>query len=123
MNQDGTTNGENSPAAKGTTIRLTGTGQGPVSPSIADGEAAATDIFKTVAVPTSDGNTCLTKQPSVCVAMGSTFGDVKFSGLASGLVGVWQLDVAIPSNISGGTLPVRVVINSVPSNIINVVVR
>jgi uncharacterized protein (TIGR03437 family) len=123
LNQDGTANGENIPAAKGTTIRITGTGQGPVSPAIADGDSAPDGIVNTVAVPTSDGNTCLTRQPSVCVAFGNTFGEVRFSGLAAGRVGVWQLDVRIPDNAPTGSIPVRAVINAVPSNIITVVVR
>jgi uncharacterized protein (TIGR03437 family) len=123
LNQDGTTNAETSPAAKGSTIRLMGTGQGPVSPSLTDGEAAQDDSVKTIAVPTSDGSACLTRQPSVCVAIGNTFGEVRFSGLAPGMVGVWQLDVRIPETAATGTLALRAVINAVPSNIINVAVR
>jgi uncharacterized protein (TIGR03437 family) len=122
LNQDGTTNSETNPAATGSTIRLMGTGQGPVSPSIADGEAATEDI-KTVAVPTADGNACLTRQPSVCVAVGTTFGEVKFSGLAPGMVGIWQLDVRVPDNAPTGAVPVRAVINAVPSNIVTVAIR
>ena len=55
--------------------------------------------------------------------MGSVFGDVRFSGLASGVVGTWQLDVRIPDNATPGVVPVRVVINGVPSNIISVAIR
>jgi uncharacterized protein (TIGR03437 family) len=123
LNQDGGTNSENTPAVKGSTIRLLGTGQGPVSPALADGEAAPEGIVKTIAVPTSDGNTCLTQQPSICVAIGNTFGEVKFSGLAAGLVGVWQLDIRIPENAPSGNVAVRAVINAVPSNIVTVAIR
>jgi uncharacterized protein (TIGR03437 family) len=124
LNQDGLTNSEAAPALKGGSIRLLGTGQGPVSPAIGDGEAAPEGSVTTVAVPTTDGNTCLTRQPSVCVAVGNTFGEVTFSGLAAGMVGVWQLDVRIPENApSGAAVPVRAVINAVPSNIVTVAIR
>jgi uncharacterized protein (TIGR03437 family) len=123
LNQDGGTNSESSPAVKGSTIRILGTGQGPVSPAVADGEAVPEGAVQTIAVPTSDGNTCLTRQPSVCVAIGNTFGEVKFSGLATGAVGVWQLDVRIPDNAPSGNIPVRAVINAVPSNIVTVAIR
>lgn len=122
-NQDTSTNGENSAALRGTTIRLLGTGQGPVSPAVADGETAPEGVVRTVAVPTTDGSACLTQQPSICVAIGNTFGEVKFSGLAGGAVGVWQLDVQIPENAATGSIPVRAVINGVPSNIVTVEIR
>jgi uncharacterized protein (TIGR03437 family) len=123
LNQDGATNSESTPALRGTTVRITGTGQGPLSPSIADGDIAPEGGISTVAIPTTDGNTCLTRQPSVCTAFGNTFGEVRFSGLAGGMVGVWQLDVRIPENAPTGNVPVRVVINAVPSNIITVAIR
>jgi uncharacterized protein (TIGR03437 family) len=123
LNQDGTTNSDANPAVRGSVIRITGTGQGPVSPSIADGEAAPEGTIKTVAVPTSDGNACLTRQPSICVAIGSTFGEVRFSGLAAGMIGVWQLDVRIPETAASGPMAVRAVINAVPSNIVQVHIR
>lgn len=123
LNQDGTANTTASPALRGSTIKIFGTGQGPVSPPVPDGEAAPNDSISTIAVPTSDGMTCLTHQPSVCVAMGSTFGDVQFSGLAPGMIGIWQLSVKIPSDALTGNVPVRAVINGVPSNIITVAIR
>jgi uncharacterized protein (TIGR03437 family) len=113
VNQDGTTNSESTPALRGTTVRITGTGQGPVSPSLADGDIAPEGAINTVAIP----------QPSVCAAVGNTFGEVRFSGLAGGMVGVWQLDVRVPETAPTGNVPVRVVINAVPSNIITVAIR
>jgi adhesin/invasin len=58
----------------------------------------------------------------MCVAMGSSFGDVKYSGLAPGYIGLWQINVVIPQGATG-TTPVRVVINGIPSNIVTVAVR
>jgi uncharacterized protein (TIGR03437 family) len=124
LNQDGAVNGESAAAVKGSTLRIYGTGQGPVSPLPADGEAAPDRSVVTVAVPTTDGTTCLTQQPSVCVAIGNTFGEVRFSGLAAGEVGTWQLDVRVPENApSGSATPLRAVINGVPTNVITIAVR
>ena len=124
-NQDGSANGPANAAAKGSVITILGTGQGPVNPSVADGQAAPGDPpASTIAQPTADGNTCLTKQPSVCVAIAGLFGEIQFSGLAPGIVGVWQLKVNIPANTaSGGALPLRAVINGAPTNIVTVAIK
>jgi uncharacterized protein (TIGR03437 family) len=121
-NEDGSVNSTSNAALKGSTIKIFGTGQGPVSPSVPDGEAAPADVF-TVAVPTSDGQICLTRQPSVCVAIGNTFGDIQFSGLAPNQIGVWQLSVRIPATAPSGTVPLRALINGAPTNIVNIAIR
>jgi uncharacterized protein (TIGR03437 family) len=123
VNQDGTINSAANPAPVGSTILIYGTGQGQVSPAVADGTAApGGQLANTVAVPTSSGSTCLNNQPSMCVAMGSAFGDVKFSGLAPGYIGLWQINVVVPQGLSGA-VRVRVVINGTPSNNVTVAVR
>ena len=58
----------------------------------------------------------------MCVAIGSGFGDVKYSGLAPGYIGLWQINVLIPSGATGA-VPIRVVINGTPSNTVTVAVR
>jgi uncharacterized protein (TIGR03437 family) len=124
LNQDGTLNSASNPAVKGSVIQLYGTGQGAVSPAVADGAPApSSPPATTVAVPTSDGNTCLNSQPSVCIAIGSTFGDIQFSGLAPGAVGLWQLNVKIPTDALSGAVPVRAVIDGAPSNIVTVSIK
>jgi len=125
LNQDGTINAPNNPAAAGSTVVLYGTGQGQVSPAVADGTGAPTSpLAQTVAVPTSSGTTCLNTQPSMCVVVGSTgFGGVQYSGLAPGFVGLWQINVTIPAGTPGGNVPVRVVINGRPSITVTVAVR
>lgn len=122
LNQDGAANGASTPAARGSIVKILGTGQGPVSPSVPDGEMAGEDVL-TVAVPTSDGATCLTRQPSVCVAIGNTFGEVEFSGLASQMIGVWELRVRIPETALTGNVPLRAVINGSPSNVVTLAIR
>jgi uncharacterized protein (TIGR03437 family) len=123
VNQDGSINSASTPAPAGSTILIYGTGQGQVSPAVTDGTAApSSPLSSTVAVPTSSGATCLNNQPSMCVSLGSTFGDVKYSGLAPGFIGLWQINVTIPAGLTG-TVPVRVVINGTPSNSVTIAVR
>jgi len=59
----------------------------------------------------------------MCVAVGSNFGNVQYSGLAPGYVGLWQINVTIPAGTPAGAVPVRVVINSTASNTVTIAVR
>jgi uncharacterized protein (TIGR03437 family) len=123
VNQDGTLNNPSHPAPRGTVVTFYGTGQGPLSENVPDGMAVS-GIVRTAAVPTTDGKACLTVQPSMCVAVGSTFGDVQFSGLMPGYVGVWQINVKIPQDaLTGNSVPVRAVINGMPSNVVTIAIR
>jgi uncharacterized protein (TIGR03437 family) len=123
LNQDGTQNSSSNPAARGSVIQILGTGQGPVSPPVADGMAPSDATVSTVAVPTTDGQACLTQQSSVCVAIGNAFGEIQFSGLAPGMVGVWQITVKVPSGIQTGMVNLRAVINGSLSNLVTVAVK
>jgi uncharacterized protein (TIGR03437 family) len=123
VNQDNTINSPTNPAPAGSTILIYGTGQGQVSPAVTDGTMALNSpLSNTVATPTSSSTTCLNTQPSMCVAIGSSFGDVKYSGLAPGFIGLWQINVLIPQGVTGA-VPVRVIINGTPSNTVTVSVR
>jgi uncharacterized protein (TIGR03437 family) len=125
LNQDNTINSAVNPARAGSIIVLYGTGQGQVSPAVPDGTAVPLGtLSSTVAVPTSDSRTCLNSQPSMCVSFGGTaFGDIKYSGLAPGFIGLWQINVQLPPNVTGNAVAVRVVINGTPSNTVTVAVR
>ncbi len=125
LNEDNTRNGASNPAARGSVVQVFGTGQGPLSPGIADGEpASSSPLSRTVAVPTADGGTCLTKQPAVCVAVGSSFGEILFSGMAPGFVGLWQVNVRIPRDaLTGDAVPLRAVVNGRISNLPTLAVR
>jgi len=126
VNQDATINSSSNPAPMGSTISIYGTGQGQVSPAVPDGTAAPgpPNLASTVAVPTTSAATCLNSQPSMCVAIGSIgFGDVKYSGLAPGYIGLWQINVVVPQGLTAGNVQVRVVINGTPSNTVTVAVR
>ena len=124
VNQDGTINSTSNPAPAGSIVSIYATGQGQVSPAVVDGTAAGSSpLSNTIAVPTTSGTTCLNSQPSMCVALGSSgFGDVKYSGLAPGFIGLWQINVLVPQGATGA-VPVRVVINGTPSNTVTIAVR
>jgi adhesin/invasin len=126
VNQDGRPNNTSNPATRGSTITLFGTGQGQVSPPVADGTPAPGDLSSnTVAVPTSDSRTCLTTQPSICVSVGSSsFGEIQYSGLAPGSIAMWQITIKIPQDVPpGNAVPVRALINATPSNVVTIAVR
>jgi uncharacterized protein (TIGR03437 family) len=128
VNQDGTINSASNPASVGSTISLYGTGQGQVSPTVPDGTAAPSTLSFTVAVPTSNGTTCIGSPNSMCVAMGSgtgaMFGAVSFSGLAPGFIGLWQINVALPQGVTtGAAVPLAVVIDGSKSNLVTVAIR
>jgi uncharacterized protein (TIGR03437 family) len=125
LNQDGTLNSAENPAPKGSTVTLFGSGQGDVTPAVPDGQAPAA-LSETVASPVADGSACLTQQQAVCVAIGSTFGEISFSGLAPGFVGLWQLNVKIPEKdtlLTGPAVSVRAVIHRRASNVVSLAIR
>jgi uncharacterized protein (TIGR03437 family) len=125
VNPDSSSNGSAKPVSKGSVVRLFGTGQGAVSPPVADGEAAPSELnSRTLAVPTSDSNACLNRQPAVCATIGAAFGEVVFSGLAPYQIGVWRVDIKIPASAPAGpAVPVRVVLNGAPSNIVTLAIQ
>ena len=85
--------------------------------------APSSPLSSTVTIPTADGRACVTSQPAMCVAIGSTFGEIQYSGLAPGYVGLWQINVKIPADAPTGNVALRVLINGVPSNIVSVAIR
>jgi uncharacterized protein (TIGR03437 family) len=102
--QDGTVNGPDHPAARGSVISLYGTGQGLVPGAPPDGQLA-------------EGLLPTPTKPRVFI--GAVFVDdsaVQYSGLAPGLVGVWQINVQIPqSTAPGNQVPLLVQYESIYS--------
>jgi uncharacterized protein (TIGR03437 family) len=129
-NQDNSINSAANPAARGSIVQLFGTGQGPVASPVADGQPAPLATDNTVAVPTSDASACLNHQPAVCVALGGSGGgaqlaEIQYSGLAPGLVGVWQVNIKIPTGgVLGNTILVRALIGGAnQSNLVSIAVK
>jgi uncharacterized protein (TIGR03437 family) len=124
VNEDGRVNSASNPATKGSYISLYGTGQGQVSPAVLDGAAAlASPLSKAVTVLTADAKSCIASQPAMCIAIGTGFGEIQFSGLTPGFVGLWQINVKIPADVPSGNVPVRILLNGTPSNTVTVAVR
>jgi uncharacterized protein (TIGR03437 family) len=105
LNQDNSVNSPTNPVLRGQTIQLFGTGQGPVPNAPPDGMPA------TGQVPTAT-------TPQVLI--GGTYvpsANILYSGLAPYLVGVWQINVTIPSDeTTGNYVPIEVLLNSFSSN-------
>lgn len=104
LNQDGTVNNSSNPAQRGTVIQLFGTGLGPVSGAPGDGEAP------TGPVP----------GPATRAVVGTDFvpdANIQYSGLAPGLVGVWQVNIRLPETLAPGTVRIQLQIQSVTSSL------
>jgi len=87
VNQDGSINGPSHPAPWNSIVSFYGTGSGLVANEPADGVAPAG---------------ALSTSTSPQVVVGDQYvpaGNVTYSGLAPGLVGVWQLNVKIPNTV------------------------
>ncbi len=90
LNQDNSVNTPASPVGRGEIIQLFGTGQGFVEGAPADGEAAA-------------GQTPTQERPRVWIEPDYVPEDhIVYSGLAPGLVGVWQINVKVPDRTAPG---------------------
>ena len=92
LNQDNTVNGPTNPAANGTVIQFFGTGQGIVPNQPADG-TAATGLSPTPYIPQVIIGSAAANNPLPAA-------NVQYSGLAPGLVGVWQINALIPSTVA-----------------------
>jgi uncharacterized protein (TIGR03437 family) len=106
LNEDNTENSQGNPAVQGSVIQLFGTGQGFIPGAPPDG---------------SPSNAALQTPQVPAVIMGTDFvpaANIKYSGLAPTLVGVWQVNVLIPDTvITTPTNPTQVVaiLNNRPS--------
>jgi uncharacterized protein (TIGR03437 family) len=119
VNENGTFNTPENPAPRGSVITLYGTGQGPTNPAVAAGEAPPSGVLaNTTAVPKQSAIECL--QPNaMCVVMANKIAETQFSGLAPDFVGLWQLNVKVPTGedfIGGPLVEIKAVVNQVTTN-------
>ncbi len=106
LNQDSTVNSAENPARKGEIVQIFATGQGFIPDAPPDGEPAPLDrLIHTPVKPRVFFNS---SQPL-------PDGDVQFSGLAPGLVGVWQINVKVPEHAISGDNFVVVFLRDRPS--------
>jgi uncharacterized protein (TIGR03437 family) len=117
LNQDNTVNSPTNPAARGSIIQIFCTGQGALNNPPADGAAAGVSPLATTP-----------ETPRVALAanfvddMALRPGDptdgswVKYSGLAPGFAGLWQINVQIPMGVApGAQVPIGIQYDLVPS--------
>jgi len=111
-NQDGTSNGASgqgyAPAPQGSVISVYATGGGQTSPPGATGSVTQ--------IPQNASG--LLKIPGAITAtIGGQPATVEFAGAAPGLVtGVVQINIRIPTGVSGSSLPLTVTINGATTN-------
>jgi uncharacterized protein (TIGR03437 family) len=103
LNSDGTVNGASNPAKVGSTIVLFVTGEGLVSPAGTTGKPAPSSPLLRPVLPVS-------------VVIGSQPAAVSFAGSAPTLIGLMQVNVQIPPQVTPGTaVPVVVSVGGAPS--------
>jgi uncharacterized protein (TIGR03437 family) len=103
LNQDGTLNSISNPAAKGSIVTLYLNGLGLTSPAISSGATTPTSPL-------------LPAFYQVLAFVGGVPATVAFAGLAPSTVGVYQVNLQIPTTVSSGTQDLLVLaVNGVTS--------
>jgi uncharacterized protein (TIGR03437 family) len=99
LNQDFSVNSGTNAAARGTVIQIFATGEGSVPNAPPDGTPASTATPSPASLRVFMGITYVDEIP---LAPGESNGGnfIKYSGLAPGLVGVWQVNVQVPQNVA-----------------------
>jgi minor extracellular serine protease Vpr len=98
------------PAVRGQTITLYANGLGPVNNQPASGDPApSSPLATTTSIP--------------AVTIGNQLAEVKFSGLTPTLPGLYQLNVAVPANISTGSQPISISIGGQTSRASTIPIR
>lgn len=109
QNSDFSLNSSSNPAKVGGTIMAYLTGAGAVSNQPKDGAAAGSSPLSSVTSPVS-------------ATIGGKAADVSFAGLTPDFVGLWQVNIVVPTGLSKGSYPLTVTVNGQTSNsaIVNV---
>jgi uncharacterized protein (TIGR03437 family) len=102
LNQDGTVNGPDHPAAPGSTLLVFLTGLGPTEPSFPTGVAAPAGTPASAKVPLS-------------ATIGGQTAPILAAGLAPGLVGMFKVILSVPAQ-PPGNYPLVIDAGGVPSN-------
>ncbi len=101
----------NAPAAAGDVVAVYCTGLGATQPAAVTGQAAPSNPLALAAI-------------LVTASVGGISAPVQFAGLAPGFVGLYQVNVQIPSGVTpGGAVPLALFQNGVPSNTVTLAVR
>jgi uncharacterized protein (TIGR03437 family) len=99
------------PANAGDTLEIFCAGLGEVSPAVADGEAAPVSTLSRTVAP-------------VAVTIGGQPAQVQFAGLAPGFVGLYQVNVPVPSGVApGSNVPVVITAAGFSSPTVSVAIQ
>ncbi len=113
LNQNNSQNFGTNPATRGSVIQIFATGGGATTPALLPGEAAP-----------SSGNPLVQTNVQPTVTIGGVNATVKFSGMAPGWVGLWQINAEVPASVTpGNAVPLVVTSGSVPSNTVTIAVQ
>jgi uncharacterized protein (TIGR03437 family) len=105
LNRDNSLNTPANPAKIGETVQLFATGPGPLNNPPRSGQAAS-------------GSPLATTTTEPVVMIGGKQAQVVFSGLAPGLVGLWQINAVVPAGVTpSDAVNVQVTIAGASSNI------
>jgi uncharacterized protein (TIGR03437 family) len=113
LNQDNSVNSGSNPAARGSVVQIFATGAGATTPSLAAG----------VPAPAS-GSPLVFTQVQPTATIGGANAVVQFSGMAPGLVGVWQINAVVPQSVTpGGTVTLSISAGGIQSNQVSIAVK
>jgi len=102
VNQDGSMNSAQNPAAKGSYVALYATGLGTVTPTLVAGQAPPSSPLSTTTSSTT-------------VVVGGVVASVAFSGAAPSYPGVYQVNAQIPTTAAVGSNVIQIYSNGLPS--------
>jgi len=103
LNEDGTINSAQNPAAPGSVVAFWATGQGATHPAIIDGQAAPANPLSTPVAP-------------VTVTLGGLPAQVLAAALAPDYAGAMQVNVVVPTGIAAGYAQVTLSVGGVSYN-------
>ncbi len=107
INQDGSVNGPNNPAARGTYVSIYATGEGQTTPGGIDG-ALASVLSKPIA--------------GVSVSIGQINAAVLYAGTAS-FDGFFQINAVIPQSLNPGSVPITLTVGASSSPTLSIYVK
>jgi uncharacterized protein (TIGR03437 family) len=96
--------GKANPAVRGTIIQVYATGLGPTDPVVKTGEPGPSNPAAVLVAATQ-----------LTATLGGVPAEIQFKGLAPGYVGLYQVNVKVPSGLPSGDLPLVLIANGLPS--------
>jgi uncharacterized protein (TIGR03437 family) len=96
--------GKANPAVRGTVIQVYATGLGPTDPVVKTGEPGPSNPAAVLVAGTQ-----------LTATLGGVPAEIQFKGLAPGYVGLYQVNLKVPSGLPSGDLPLVLTANGLPS--------